>query len=632
MDMRRLHGISIIAAMMALSPHVVHAQTVSAVWDPNPPADQLTGYQVCIGTSSMTCNVQQASVAPTETSYTFAPSAGVLYRVAVRAVSAEGAGTYSSEVVTSIPSLTQPANQSSPVNVAIAPVSLTANDPDGGTLRFSHTGLPFGLSLNQNTGIITGTPSSPGTFNVTVFVFDGLATVSRAFTWTVNPPTASAGPVSPNSGTGSTQTFSAQFSDTAGATNLAYVYLRFSTTATGATNTCMVRYDRAAARLSLRNDAGNWLAGAAIPSGTTQQNTQCSISFAASSVSLSGQTLTLNVAVTFKPAYAGAKNIYSYAQSMNGAVTDWVARGTWTVPTSSAPPGLTVGTVTPNGGSGSAQTFSAQYTDAAGVNDIATVYLRFSNSPNGPNNICMVMYNRATARLSLRDNNGTWLAGLPIPSSATQQNSQCSIHFANSSASASGQTLTLNVAVTFASAYAGAKNIYGYATTVGGTNTDWQLRGTWTITTTPVTPSLTADTVTPNSGSGTSQTFSAQFTDTLGMSDIAYVYFRVSAALNGPLNVCMVRYSPSTGAMSLRENNSQWMPARTFAQGGTQTNSQCSVNFAASSATVNGTTLTLNVAYTFNTAYAGAKNIYLYAQSVSGFVTEWQTRGTWIVP
>jgi hypothetical protein len=40
------------------------------------------------------------------------------------------------------------------------------------------------------------------------------------------------------------------------------------------------------------------------------------------------------------------------------------------------------------------------------------------------------------------------------------QNSQCQIDATNSSASGSGNNLTLNVAITFFSSYAGGKNIY----------------------------------------------------------------------------------------------------------------------------------------------------------------------------
>src|SRR6202034_159232 len=62
----------------------------------------------------------------------------------------------------------------------------------------------------------------------------------------------------------------------------------------------------------------------------------------------------------------------------------------------------------------------------------------------------------------------------------------------------------------------------------------------------------------------------------------------------------------------------------------TLSNSQCSVN-AAASVTASGVDLTLNLPVTFTAAYAGKKNIYMYAAGSSAN-SGWQTMGSWIVP
>jgi hypothetical protein len=51
---------------------------------------------------------------------------------------------------------------------------------------------------------------------------------------------------------------------------------------------------------------------------------------AASSVSGSGNNLTLNIALTFKPAFSGAKNIYMDAY--DGTESGWQQKGSWTIP------------------------------------------------------------------------------------------------------------------------------------------------------------------------------------------------------------------------------------------------------------------------------------------------------------
>ena len=175
----------VIIGSLLLTPAAAFSQTLTAVWDANPVSESVLSYEVCISTTPLSCNIQRATVPASQTSYTFSPTPGVLNRVAVRAISAQGPGDFSQEVAVSIPAMASVGDQTSTVNVPINPLSVTVNDPDGSTLTFSHTGLPLGLSLNQSTGTITGTPTTIGTYNVTVLVSDGLVTVSTGFVWTV---------------------------------------------------------------------------------------------------------------------------------------------------------------------------------------------------------------------------------------------------------------------------------------------------------------------------------------------------------------------------------------------------------------------------------------------------------------
>ncbi len=58
----------------------------------------------------------------------------------------------------------------------------------GGTLVYSATGLPSGLSINSSTGAITGTLSHGGSWQPTVTVGDGTYTNSTSFNWYVGSP------------------------------------------------------------------------------------------------------------------------------------------------------------------------------------------------------------------------------------------------------------------------------------------------------------------------------------------------------------------------------------------------------------------------------------------------------------
>ncbi len=99
------------------------------------------------------------------------------------------------------PSLINPGNQSSVVGNSVT-LALSANDPDGDTLVFSTTGLPTGLGIDSNTGVISGSPITSGVTTVTVTVADGNnGSDSATFSWTIDPVTqGNTPPVATNPG------------------------------------------------------------------------------------------------------------------------------------------------------------------------------------------------------------------------------------------------------------------------------------------------------------------------------------------------------------------------------------------------------------------------------------------------
>jgi hypothetical protein len=442
-----------------------------------------------------------------------------------------------------------------------------------------------------------------------------------AFLTKIAPPAPpQARSVTPSAGTGTTQTFQFQFSDVNGSGALTAVSALFQTTASTAA-ACAVTYNVASNTLGLLTDAGAAPANPITPGAGSQQNSQCILSGAGSAASQAGDTLTLNLAITFQTAFAGAKNIYGQAVSGSGS-SGWRQLGTWTVP--SAPPAAV--SVTPSSGSGSSQTFSFVYSDAKGYAAISTASIILNATLSGTGS-CYLYYTRATNMIYVANDAGSaWLTPKTLGQTGTVQNSQCGVDAAASSSSGSGNNLTLTLALTFQSAFSGAKNIY--MEVFDGQDSGWQLKGTWTAGSGGSGPPA-AVSVTPASGSGTSQTFTFVYSDPRGFAAIS----TVSVIINGTLsaaNGCYLYYTRAANAMYLSNDAaSAWLSALTPGQTGSAQNSQCSVNAAASSATGSGTTLTLTIALTFQPAFNGARSIYM--EIYDGQDSGWQQKGSWIV-
>jgi Ricin-type beta-trefoil lectin domain/Putative Ig domain len=88
--------------------------------------------------------------------------------------------------------VTNPGGQSNAVGSSVS-LHLAGSSTAGYPLTWSEVGLPPGLTLATSTGLITGTPSTAGTYGVTVTAADASGT-SRgvSFNWTI---TSAAGPV-----------------------------------------------------------------------------------------------------------------------------------------------------------------------------------------------------------------------------------------------------------------------------------------------------------------------------------------------------------------------------------------------------------------------------------------------------
>ena len=82
------------------------------------------------------------------------------------------------------PVLTAPGNRSGPEGTPVS-LQLVASDPNLDELGYGATGLPPGLTVHPVSGLLSGTPTAPGSYNVVVAASDGVNSASAAFVWQI---------------------------------------------------------------------------------------------------------------------------------------------------------------------------------------------------------------------------------------------------------------------------------------------------------------------------------------------------------------------------------------------------------------------------------------------------------------
>jgi len=364
------------------------------------------------------------------------------------------------------------------VTLGVAPFGITATATSGLAVSFTSTTTAI-CTVSASTVTIIGagncsiTASQIGNTN-----YAAATPVVQSFI--VNSNVAPTGvSVTPSSGSGSSQTFGFAFSDPNGFADLPTTYMLVNSVLNWP-GSCYTYYDRGANALFLLNDgASSWMGPVTPGSGTNVQNSQCTLSGAGSSVSSSVNNLTVNAALAFKGAFSGVKNIYLNAVDSGALWSNWQLRGNWTVPAAGNQPPTAV-SVIPSSGSGSSQTFGFVFSDPNGFADLSTTYMLVNSVLNWPGS-CYTYYDRgANALFLLNDGASSWMGPVTPGSGMNVQNSQCTLNGAGSSVSSSVNNLTVNEALTFKPAFAGAKNVYLNAVDSGALWSNWQLRGNWT--------------------------------------------------------------------------------------------------------------------------------------------------------
>ena len=289
--------------------------------------------------------------------------------------------------------------------------------------------------------------------------------------------------------------------------------------------------------------------------------------------------------------------------------------------------------VSPNSGTGAAQTFSVMVTPNTGnPQDINVVVLditdgggRHCNGIFDWHNHAIALYNDANSGLV----NNQWMT-TGTGTSTGQTNSQCTLTTGGANYAFSGSNLVVYFPMAFNSSFAGTKTELVYVSNLSGNGNGVQSMGSWIVPGSGGSPSVVS--VSPNAGTGLVQTFAVTVSAADGNpQNLPTVVLDIG---DGAGHHCNGNYQQNTSSIALYNDantnivNGQWMIAGSNA---TQTNSQCTLTAAGAHHTFSGSTITVYFPMTFNVSFAGTKTELVYAADGGGHGIV-QNMGSWTVP
>ncbi|MDQ2944409.1 MAG: beta-propeller fold lactonase family protein [Acidobacteriota bacterium] len=354
---------------------------------------------------------------------------------------------------------------------AIAPAGCAwtvSSDSSWLTIKSGLSGIGTGV-ISFVTAVNTGASRS-GNLHVGGLTFN----ISQAGATVTALPTADS--VTPNAGSATSQNVTFKYSSVNGYGYLENGYLLINSSVIGA-NSCWAYYSPSSNLIYLYNDAGSAVTPMTPGSAGVLSNSQCIISGPGSAVIGSGNTLSLTLAISIKPSFAGTHKLFGYAVDKGGLESGWQHLGTWTTGTTQPP---TADSVTPNVVSGTSQNATFKYSSANGFGYLTVASLLINSGLSGYG-ACFVYYSPSNNGIYLYNDLGSGVAGPLSPGSAgTLSNSQCTINGTGSAATGAGNTLSLTLAITLKPSVLGTQNLYGYAGDSAGHVSGWQQLGTWT--------------------------------------------------------------------------------------------------------------------------------------------------------
>ncbi len=345
--------------------------------------------------------------------------------------------------------------------------------------------LGAGANYSSITVTVNVSASAPGSVNNQATVSGGGAALQTTIDPTTISPIAGSMPgvvsLNPAVSMGSSQTFTFQFSHTAGWQALGVVNVLINTALDGL-QSCYLAYSVPDKVLYLVPDSGaRLLPGLALNGAGGTGNSQCAIAGAGSSASGSGNVLTLTLSVTFNGSFGGNKVVYMAARDPQGNNTGWNLIGVHAVPPLPSTFPTPVG-MSPSSGNTLTQTIAFTWRDQSAAANLQTVWALI-NTALDARTACYVAYYRPGNQVFLFPDNGdgAQATNIVLTGNNTIGNSQCTVSAQGASVQTSGNTLTVSLPITFKTAFAGFKGVWMAAYTLGGASSPWQALGAVTV-------------------------------------------------------------------------------------------------------------------------------------------------------
>jgi len=300
------------------------------------------------------------------------------------------------------------------------------------------------------------------------------------------------------------------------------------------------------------------------------------------------------------------------------------------------------GTAPPTGAApGLSQLFSFTFSDSVGYQNLAVTDVLINNVLDGRKAcyLAIVPSGASSATVYLVDDagdaGGPFAGGMTVPGNGSISNSQCSVSASGSSVITGGNLLTVQLAITFSSGFAGNKVVYAAAREAVN-NSGWQALSTWQV---MVTSSTGLSVITSYPWRSTSlgpTPYTFSFNDTKGRPDISVVNVLINSAIDGR-HGCYVAYVQSSNTVYLVDDagdaGGPFAGGLTLPSNASISNSQCTISSVSVYADpIALSLLTLNLSITFNGQnFAGNQVIYGAVRSNTAN-SDWQAIGTAGVP